>query len=300
MATNLATGEGEVTKATISHYEERASQPGMVIVEHSYVDTEGKLSEKQLGIHKDENVPGLSKLSEAIKAKGCVACIQINHSGGVCDPKITGMDPVSASADRFTGKKVKELNVDEIHAIKSKFTDAARRAKEAGFQGVEVHGAHGFLLNQFASPLTNKRSDEYGGTRDKRLKFPLEVIVSVREEIGDMVLMYRMGTCDDKEDGFTLEDAKYFAKMLEEKGVDMLDISGGLCGSRPESFQGKQGYYIPYAEEVKSVVTVPVIGVGGIIEPTFADSVLREGRVDMVAVGRAMLKDPDWGSELLG
>ncbi len=299
MTTNKATHDGEVTKDLIKHYNERAKYPGMIIVEHSYVDPGGKLSVKQLGIHDDDKIPGLRKLSESIYEKGCIPCIQITHSGGACDPEIIGKTPVSSSSDWYAGKDVKSLNIEEMQDIKECFRDAARRAKDAGFPAVEVHGAHGFLLNQFASPLTNRRDDDYGGTRDKILKFPLEVVESVKNEIGEMVLMYRMGACDEREDGFSLEHAKYFGKKLENAGVDIIDVSGGLCGSRPERYQGEQGYYVPYAEEVKKSVNLPVIGVGGIIEPEFADSLVREERVDLVAVGRAMLKDPEWGSELL-
>ncbi len=300
MATNKATPEGEVTRDLIEHYAERAIYPGMLIVEHSYVDPGGKLSVRQLGIHKDENVPGLKELSETIYEKGCVPCIQITHAGGASDPEVIGRTPVSASSNWYGDKDVKSLTVQEMQGIKERFTDAARRAKDAGFLALEVHGAHGFLLNQFASPLTNRREDGYGGTRDHMLRFPLEVVRAVREVIGDMVLMYRMGAWDGSDDGFKPDDAMYFGKRLEGAGVDIIDISGGLLGSRPEKFLGEQGYYIPHAEEVKKAVNVPVIGVGGIVEPSYADALVREGRVDLVAVGRELLKDPNWGRDILG
>ncbi len=298
MATNKATEEGEVTEELVEHYRQRAGHPGMIIVEHSYIDPDGKLSKRQLGIYKDELIPGLKNISKAIKDQGCVACIQITHAGGSCDSEMIGKQPVSASSDWYE-KDVKELTTQEMQDIKVKFVEAARRAREAGFQAVEVHGAHGFLLNQFASPLTNKRTDGYGGTRDDRLKFPLEVVEAVKNEIGDMILMYRMGAYDDQEDGFTLEDAKYFGKKLENAGIKILDVSGGFCGSRPEGYQDKQGFFVPYAETVREAVDIPVIGVGGILEPEFADSIVREERVDLAAVGRALLKDPNWGAEFL-
>ncbi len=298
MAMNLATKDGEVTEKLVEHYRERAKHTGMIIVEHSYVDPGGKLSERQLGIYKDDLIPGLTKIAEAIKGEGCVACIQITHAGGSCNKDITGKTSVSASKDWYKDKEVKELTLEEMEEIKNKFTQAARRAKEAGFQAVEVHGAHGFLLNQFASPLTNRREDKYGSSLESRLKYPMEVVEKVKQYTEDMLLMYRMGACDDRGDGFTLEDAQIFGKKLESAGVNIIDVSGGFCGSRPEG-KDEQGYYVHFAERVKEAVSVPVIGVGGIVEPEFADKIVKEDRVDLAAVGRGLLKDPEWGAEFL-
>lgn len=297
MAMNLATEDGEVTDELVEHYHERARHVGMIIVEHSYVDPSGKLSKRQLGIYKDELIPGLTKIAEAIKEEGCVACIQITHAGGACDKDITGETPVSASTDWYENKEVKELSKEEMEHIKENFLEAAKRAKKAGFDAVEVHGAHGFLLNQFTSPLTNKRDDRYGNSFENRMKYPLEVIDEVKKQTEGMVLMYRMGAYDDKQGGFTLEDAQIFGKELEKAGVNMIDVSGGFCGSRPKE-KDEQGFFVPYAEKVKEAVNVPVIGVGGITELDFADKTVREERIDLAAVGRALLKDPDWAAEL--
>jgi 2,4-dienoyl-CoA reductase-like NADH-dependent reductase (Old Yellow Enzyme family) len=174
------------------------------------------------------------------------------------------------------------------------FGEAARRACRVGFDAVEVHGAHGFLLNQFTSPLSNRRTDEYGGPLGNRIRFPLEVVREVRKTMGsDFQLLYRLGAYDGQERGVTTSECQAFARNLVEAGVDMVDVSGGLIGSRPEGFTA-QGYFLPLAEKIKQVVRVPVIGVGGIRDPEFADEAIMQGRVDLVAVGRAILADPDW------
>jgi 2,4-dienoyl-CoA reductase-like NADH-dependent reductase (Old Yellow Enzyme family) len=204
--------------------------------------------------------------------------------------EMAGMQPVAPSPN----ERARELQVEEIEALTEAFAIAAERAIRAGFDGVEVHGAHGFLLNQFFSPLTNRRRDEYGGSLENRMRFPLEVIERVKEKIGGRLLLYRLGSDDLDPAGTRIEDSQKFAAKLEEAGVDIIDVSGGLCGSRPERLQGIQGYFISQAQQIKKIVDIPVIGVGGITEPEFADRVIRDGKVDLVAVGRELLKDPDW------
>ncbi|MDI3281291.1 MAG: NADH:flavin oxidoreductase, partial [Bacillota bacterium] len=152
---------------------------------------------------------------------------------------------------------------------------------------------HGYLLNQFFSPLTNRRTDEYGGTRENRLRFPLEVVAAVRQAVGpDYPVFYRFGASDRLPDGLTVEDGRFAAPRLVEAGVDVLDVSGGLCGSRPAG--APPGYFVPLAEAIKPVVSVPVLVTGGITEPELADRIIREGKADLVGIGRALLADPRW------
>ena len=162
---------------------------------------------------------------------------------------------------------------------------------------VEIHGAHGFLLSQFLSPLSNKRGDEYGGKLEGRMRFPLRVVTRVKEEVGDLSLLYRLGADDMKPGGLSLGESRVVARKLVERGVDAIDVSGGMMGSRPEALQGTPGYFVPLAEEIKRVVDVPVVGVGGIKTAGFANDVVVKGRVDLVAVGRALLADADWASK---
>jgi NADPH2 dehydrogenase len=295
MHTGLATSNGAVTSRLIEHYVRRSKALGLLIVEHSYVSPDGKLGERQLGIYDDKLVLGLKKLSKSVHAVGTPVVIQINHAGSRTSKEVIGMKPVAPSSD----ESARELHIGEIEALVDAFAVAAGRAMKAGFDGVEVHGAHGFLLNQFFSPLANRRRDSYGGSLENRMSFPLEVVERVKEKIGGKFLLYRLGADDLDPEGTRIEDSQKFAVRLEETGVDIIDVSGGLGGSRPEQLQGRQGYFIPQAQKIKKVVGVPVVGVGGITEPQFADKLIREGRVDLVAVGRELLKDPDWALEAI-
>ena len=296
MANDLATTKGEVTAALIAHYARRAAGVGLVIVEHSYVAKDGKLSLKQLGIYEDELIKGLADLAKSIRAKGTPVCIQITHAGRRANRSICGSQPVAPSAipEGGSDEVPRELERHEIEGLVRLFGEAARRACKAGFDAVEIHGAHGFLLNQFASPLSNRRTDEYGGTFEKRIRFPLEVVEEVRKTVGSgFPLLYRLGTSDGQEGGATISECQAFARKLVEAGINLVDVSGGLVGSRPEGLVS-QGYFLPQAEKIKQAVEVPVIGVGGIKDPEFADEAIRQKRVDLVAVGRAILLDPDW------
>lgn len=290
MHTGFATTKGAVTENLIKHYLQRSKALGLLIVEHSYVVIDGKLSEKQLGIYNDSLIPGLEKLVKNVHETGTPLVIQINHAGSRGDMGISGVQPVAPSPSENS----RELQVEEIEALVDAFALAAERAMKAGFDGVEVHGSHGFLLNQFYSPLFNRRRDKYGGSLENRMRFPLEVIEKVKKKVGEGLLLYRLGSVDMDPKGIQIEDSKKFAMKLEEAGVDIIDVSGGLCGSRPAELQGRQGYFVPQAQQIKKVVNMPVIGVGGITEPEYADKLIQERKVDLVAVGRTLLKDPDW------
>jgi NADPH2 dehydrogenase len=290
MGTEYATAKGEVTEKLIEYYTRRSPIVGLVIIEHSYIAPEGKVSPNQLGIYKDDLIHGLKQLASKIRATGTPVVIQINHGGKVASQEITGTMPVAPSADG----KARELKIQEIEALTETFASAAERAMQAGFDGVELHGAHGFLLNQFYSPLTNRREDKYGKSLVKRIKFPLEAVKRVKQTVGEKLLMYRIGSDDMDPAGTKIGDSQKFAVKLEKAGVDVIDVSGGLCGSRPADLQETQGFFIPQAQQIKKAVHVPVIGVGGITKPEYADKVIREGQVDLVAVGRALVKDPEW------
>jgi 2,4-dienoyl-CoA reductase-like NADH-dependent reductase (Old Yellow Enzyme family) len=296
MANSFATEAGEVTDRLIAHYSDRADGIGLVIVEHCFVMIEGRLKVGQPGTHRDDLIPGLSRLVEAVHRQGARIAIQINHGGSKTPPDAALGLPVGPSPVPFPGSEVqpRELSIPEIQRIVEAFGKAARRAREAGFDAVEVHGAHGFLNSQFLSPLTNRRSDRYGGSLENRLRLPLEIVAEVLLQAGgDCPLLYRLGAEDFIDGGLGIEEGVQAARALVRAGVDVLDVSGGLGGYVHPTNQS-QGFMIPAAERVKAAVPVPVIGVGGITEPEFADRVVREGRVDMVAVGRAMLGDPFW------
>ena len=168
---------------------------------------------------------------------------------------------------------------------------------KAGFDGVELHGAHGYLLNQFFSPLINKRTDEFGGSLENRMRFPLLVVEKVRQRLGGRLLLYRLGSDDLAPMGTHIDEAVAFALKLEAAGVDILDVSGGMCGSEPKQLRQVKGYFVPQAHAVKKAVKAPVIGVGGIKDAEFADRLVCDGLVDLVAVGRAMWHDNEWAQK---
>src|SRR5665647_288305 len=191
------------------------------------------------------------------------------------------------------------LEVSEMETIADDFALATKRAVKAGFDGVELHGAHGYLLNQFYSPLLNKRNDEYGGSLENRIRFPLLVVRKVRQRLRDKLLLYRLGSDDLAPSGTHIEDSVIFAKTLEQAGVDIIDVSGGMCGSEPKQLRQVKGYFVPQANAIKKAVNVPVIGVGGITDAEFADKLIVEGKVDLVAVGRAFWRDNKWAEKAL-
>lgn len=293
MQTSRATVKGAVTDRLIGFYVRRSTALGLLIVEHSYVSAAGKLSPKQLGIYDDELIHGLKRLASRIHAVGTPVVLQITHAGGIANKKIIGAEPAGPSATR----KTRELTRSEIEALVEEFAMAAERATKAGFDGVELHGAHGFLLNQFFSPLLNKRGDEYGGPLENRMRFPLMVVKKVRESVRGRLLLYRLGADDLAPNGTHVDDSAAFAVKLEQYGVDVVDVSGGLCGSEPKQLRSVKGYFIPQAYEIKKAVRTPIIGVGGITEAEYADKLVREGKVDLVAVGRALWKDPKWAEK---
>jgi 2,4-dienoyl-CoA reductase-like NADH-dependent reductase (Old Yellow Enzyme family) len=170
---------------------------------------------------------------------------------------------------------------------------------KAGFDGVELHGAHGYLLNQFYSPLFNRREDEFGGSLEKRMRFPLLVAEKVRRCLGSRMLLYRLGSDDLAPHGTHIEDSVVFAQRLEALGVDILDVSGGMCGSEPKQLRQMKGYFVPQAEAIKKSVKIPVIGVGGITTPEFADELVRKGKIDFVAVGRTFWGDAEWAEKAI-
>jgi 2,4-dienoyl-CoA reductase-like NADH-dependent reductase (Old Yellow Enzyme family) len=294
MLTGLATQEGGVTDRLVDHYVRRAKSVGLIIIEYSYVTLGGQASDRQLGIHDDTLIPGLKELASSIHAEGTPVVVQLVHAGAKAQTA-EDLQPVAPSP---TGQ-ARQLEDQEMDVVAYAFGRAARRVVQAGFDGVEVHGAHGFLLNQFFSPATNQRTDQFGGSLVNRIRFPLEVVACVRKQIGDKLLLYRLGADDLAPNGTRVEDAQQFAAKLAAAGVNIIDVSGGLCGGAPPTLQGVQGYFVPQAHQIKQRVRVPVIGVGGITEAVFADRVIQEKQVDLVAVGRALLKDPDWAAKAI-
>ena len=306
MVTNMATEDGEVTDKHIRHYTTRAKGGvGLIIVEAAYISKGGKLFQRQMGLYDDELIPSLKRLVEAIHAEGTKVVIQLHHAGAQAIRDITGEQPIGPwDVMPPDGSEIpRPLTTLEIKTIITRFGEAAYRAMEAGFDSVELHGAHGYLLCQFLSPYTNRRNDVYGGDLAGRLLFPLDVVKEVKTRLGENTpLFYRLGADDMLEGGLTRQEGKLAAQYLECAGVDVIDVSGGLGGGGVERFT-EQGYFVPLAEGIKETVKVPVIGVGNITDPEYADGIVRKQKVDLVAVGRLLLFNPDFpkqAAETLG
>ena len=303
VATYLSTEDGKVTDKLIEYYGERAKggNIGMIITEHCYISQQGKAKANQLSIANDEDVEGLNRLVKTIHQNGTKAMAQLNHAGATTFEDLTGMRKVSASASPLPiqGSPLNDvipeaLTPEGISAIAEDFVRAARRAKEAGYDGVEIHSAHTYLLNQFYSPLTNKREDEYGGSLANRLRFHTEVVSRVRAEVGsDYLISLRLGGCDYMDGGSTIEDAVNAAKILEAAGLDMIDLSGGMCGYRREG-SDDPGYFKDMSTPVKAAVSIPVMLTGGVTRIREGEELLLEGAADLIGVGRELLKNPYW------
>jgi 2,4-dienoyl-CoA reductase-like NADH-dependent reductase (Old Yellow Enzyme family)/thioredoxin reductase len=296
MATNYASKEGEVTDRQIAYYEERAKGGvGLIIVEVSCVDAPvGKGMGRQISIDDDSFIPGLSNLVKAIKRHGAGAAIQLHHAGRQTTSRITHNQPVAPSPIAGDGDLPRELTLDEIAVLIQRFAEAAGRAKKAGFDGAEIHGAHGYLVSQFLSPLSNHRQDAYGGSLENRARFLLDVIKAARDTVGrDYPLWCRLSASEMGVDGgITVEETRTVAQLAEKAGVDAIHVSAHQVGParRPPMAQ-PTCYFVPWAQAIKEVVSVAVIAVSR-IPPELAEDVISDGKADFVSIGRQLLVDP--------
>jgi NADPH2 dehydrogenase len=298
MWSGKATPEGFVTPANVEYHRVRAAAgTALVIVEHSFVHLQGRHSSTQIGVHDDACLEGLARLAGAIRAEGAVSCLQISHAGARASTRVTGL-PVVAPSPVATSREDKPdapvpLSAGQIGDVTEAFAAAAGRVRAAGFDAVELHAAHGFLLSQFLSPLANHRTDEYGGDHEGRSRIHREVLAAARRRAGeDFPVFVRLGMHDERPGGLTLAPACWTAAQLASAGAALIDVSGGLAGS-DDPGRGP-GYFVGYAEALKDVVAVPVLVAGGIGDPKMADLIIRSRRADIVGIGRAMLDDPTW------
>lgn len=306
--TNLADEDGCVTEDLLAFYEKRArGGVGLLIVENSQVDFPlGKNTKRQLSLHKDAMVKGLSKLSQLIRNEGACPAIQLHHAGRETTLEVTeGLRPVAPSPIPCGHLKtpVRELEKSEIVGIIEKFVAAALRAKQAGFDLIEIHGAHGYLVGEFLSPYTNKRRDAYGKDFQGRMRFAIEIIQGIKDALGkEFPLSFRFSADEFVKGGIDVSESQRIACGLERAGVDVLHVSAGIYESLPtllEPMAYPEGWRCHLAAAVKKTVSIPVIAVGVIREPSFAEQVLEQGKADFVAVGRGLLADPDWSEKAM-
>ena len=288
---------------------------GLVILEATGVTAEGRISYADLGLWKDEQIAPLARIVDFLHAQGAAAGIQLAHAGrkastpvtwntdilsteaGRASVGYTEWTPVAPSAEAHSDEPgfslPAELDLPGIAGIVQAFVAAAIRAEQAGFDTVEIHAAHGYLLNQFLSPLANKRTDQYGGSRENRMRLPLEVVKAVRAVWPmDKPLLVRISVSDNHPDGWQVEDSIVFAKELKALGVDAVDCSsGGFHGGQIKSVAS---YQVPFAKAVRDGADIPTVAVGLISEATEAEAILTSGEADFVALARGALDDPNW------
>ena len=313
MGTCFGEESGRVSERIINYYAERArGGTGLIIVEVTAVARGARVINNQLNIFDDSFIPGLSNLAKAIKQYGASCCLQLHHGGRRASAKLNdGKEAVAPSPIApFGGQVPRELTIEEIETLVQAYGAAARRAKQAGFDAVEIHGGNGHLLSQFLSPMTNKRWDKYGGDLASRARFPLEICRRVRAEVGqEYPVLFRIPADEYIKGGLTIKDGRRIAKWLEEAGVNAIHMSTAYVASSEEGFISQlmpasfapmsfpRGAFVHLAAEIKQVVSVPVIAVGRINDPLLADQILKEGKADLISMGRPMIADPEIGNK---
>lgn len=303
MVRNYADEHGFVTQRHIDHAARiAAGGVGMMILEASYISPEGKGFTYELGLHTDSVIPGLKKLADAVHKHGTKIGSQLYHAGRQTSSKTTGMPPVAPSPlpDPTVNEIPRELTKQEIKHLVHAYADAAKRVKKAGCDFVEIHGAHGYLITQFLSPFSNRRTDEYGGTLTKRMHFLMEVYGAVRNAVGrDFPVIVRLSGDELVKGGLTIKDTIVIAKALEQAGADALHISAGNYASYGKGLMISpmavpDGPLVRLSAAVKKAVGIPVITVNKIRTPKMAESILARKQADFIAIGRSLLADPDW------
>lgn len=289
---------GTISDMLLEHYRLMASSGvAMVVVENATVDHPvGSGSNRTIRVDTDDNLDGLKRLASNIKKEGAVACLQINHGGRFAH---ASPEPVAPSTVNTFGHMTKALKAEEIDSIIDKYADAAVRAKSAGFDMVELHGGTGYLLAQFLSPRTNKRSDKYGGTFDNRQRFALEVLSRVKEKVTPFPVGYRFLADEWLPDGLQLEESVRFASSLAQAGISYISVMGGTYESfsLPEIVEKskQEGYMLNLAAEVRANVGgIPIIAAGRLATGAFAEQAIAEGKTDLIGLARVLWADPQW------
>jgi len=299
METHLCDKEGFITDEIIAYYKERAvGGVGYITVENTAVDPVGRVNDGMLCIHDDKFIPGFKKLTDCIHASGGKIVLQLSHAGKEALPYFTGTKTVSASTvpSPLTKEMPTELSVEEIKAAVNKFVECTNRAVKAGFDGVEIHMAHGYLVNQFFSPESNVRTDDYGGDTARRSRFAREIVEGIRKLAPkEYPVICRISADEYTDTGIKLEESKEIARILEKAGASAIHVSACNYASaffNIPCYYLEEGCFIHLAAGIKSVVKIPVLAVGRIINPVMAENVLQENKADLIVLGRTLIADP--------
>lgn len=281
---------------------------GLVITEATAVEARGRISPQDLGIWKDDHIDMLRRITDFVKSQGAVPGVQLAHAGRKASTRVPwegreavpesegGWTPVAPSQIEFTDNYPlpDAMTSEQIDDVTANFRAAAQRAAQAGFDWIEIHAAHGYLLHNFHSPLANQRDDEYGGSFENRVRFTLAVTRQIREVwADDKPLTVRLSCTDWVDGGWTLDESVELAKLLKAEGVDLIDCSSGGTVPKAEIPVGAS-YQVPFAEAIRQQADLPTAAVGLISQPMQADDIIRTGRADIVLMAREFLRDPYW------
>lgn len=289
MATHKVGRDGFANEAMAAHYGELAKRAfGLIETEHHYVSADGRAGQRQASAAREDDVPALALVADAVHAAGKPVLLQLNHAGAATTSAVIATTPLAPSevALRSGDETPRAMDGDDITRVVADFAAAAHRAMAAGYDGVEIHAAHGYLLDEFYSPLTNLRTDAYGGSPGCRAQLLVEVTAAVREATGPgAVVSLRLGACDYAEGGATAEDAVVAARAVANAGADLISVSGGLCGFTRPGHQ-EPGWFADAATAIRAAVDVPVLLTGGVRSAEDAEALLESGACDLVGIGR--------------
>jgi 2,4-dienoyl-CoA reductase-like NADH-dependent reductase (Old Yellow Enzyme family) len=298
----MAKDDGSVTDRQVGLFKELAEgEVGLIITGHTYVQPSGKASPRQIAISDDRFVSGLARIAEAVHRHPSKIFVQLAHAGRQTKKKLCGPEPISPSAvyDPSSRTMPREMTSAEVKNLIHDFIAAARRVRRAGFDGVQVHAAHGYLLSSFLSPHTNRRHDEWGGPLENRARVVVEIIRGIKDATGpDFPVMAKLNSTDFLETGLTPGESVEISLILEAEGLDAIEVSGGMAESgRGSVWQGllsedQEGYFVENAAAIKKAVHIPVSGLGGIRTLAVAEKFVSEGRVDMISMSRPFIRDP--------
>ncbi|OWR30001.1 NADPH dehydrogenase NamA [Saccharibacillus sp. O23] len=295
MATGFAAEDGMLRDEHLVHYASRAvGQAGLVMLESTAISRPGRGIPANLGLWDDAQIEAMRQLNVLLHRMGSKSGIQLWHAGRKKENDSPEEPALSASGLAYEGRPRQAMNETEIAEVVDSFAAAARRARAAGFDAIELHAAHGFLINEFLSPLTNRRTDRYGGSRRSRYRLLGEIVEAVRA-VWTGALFVRISAEEYHPEGNHVEDHVHYARWMKQQGVDLIDCSSG--GVLPEAPPVYPGYQVPYAETIRRAAGMPTAAVGLIETGKQAEEILRNGRADLVAIGRGLLRNPFWTVE---
>lgn len=303
----LADADGRPMPRLKQLYQELArGGVGLIITGHMYVHPSGRAHPGMTGIYSDELIPGLAELTDAVHREGGRVVVEINHGGMQCSPKTVAETVAPSAVDApFLRRPAREMTPDEIAFMIQAYAQAARRAQEAGFDGVEIHGAHGYLISQFLSPFVNQRTDEWGGDLEGRMRFLHAVCQAVREQVGPAYPVFiKLGMMDSVEGGLTSEEGVQVVAALEEMGLDAVEISGGIGGGTDLNVrewirsEADEAYFRPLAQRARPATRLPIILVGGFRSRRVMEEVLGAGDADFISLSRPLICEPNFPNNL--